>query len=201
MSWIRKYQDDLKNRGWRIQWIPWQKPGETIRVHSSPVSIALALTGVALFLASMFLAVLGSQGRNPFPELSLSHLLIFGVMGLGLALLSTIIARNAATHDWVRVPAKCVDREFVSLRPIRQINMQKPRIVWICRILCELVYKQSEYRVTPYTQQTFAFSSKEKAEKYLNERIADNGDCFLWIDPRNPLRAHFHNKLTFLPSD
>lgn len=187
---MRELQDNLRNAGWRIQWIPWQAAGRPERIYSTRLSCLAALVGVLLFLGSLgfFFAYPFWFDREP-PKWS-PAILCFGAFGgLAIILLGKIYAVRQQQQAWVQVRAKCVDRE---IREVRQRTLGNE--IWDYRLLCEFDYGGKQYAVTPETAWVMALNSEQAARQYLEERIDADGNCTLWINPENPLQACFHER-------
>jgi hypothetical protein len=184
---LRHIQDNYRNAGWRIQWIPWWEPEkpEVIRPKNP-----LPLIGVALFLGAIF------WGQRPIFGISLSVYQTIAVLiaGLAIIMLGVIISAFQNQFGWIRINAFCIDRE------IREYSREPGDLTstWGYRLLCVFNYEGQEYKVTPEASHLTGFNSERQVQKYLNERIGHDGYCQLWIDPDNPLHTIFHKKKWWL---
>jgi hypothetical protein len=52
---------------------------------------------------------------------------------------------------------------------------------WGYRLICIFSLDGKEYKVTPEPSTLVSFNSKQQVEKYLNEKIDQNGYCKLWV--------------------
>ncbi|HBA60042.1 MAG TPA: hypothetical protein DCZ92_04330 [Elusimicrobia bacterium] len=178
---IRELQDGLRDAGWRIKWIAWQETGRPEYVFNTPLTLATGFGGAALFLGSAYLA---ASGRAP------ASVMVWGIAGIALIIAGRLYAARAKQIGWVAVEARCLDREARELRS----SGRGAATVWEYRLLCSFSYDGREYKVTPEPSHTLAFSSEDKLNAYLAERITPGGTCALWIDPANPLHAVFDKK-------
>jgi hypothetical protein len=184
---LRNIQDRLRNSGWRIQWIPWWEPDKPeIKNPKNP----LALTGVALFLGAIFWNQFSYFGLT----LSVKQIIAIAVLGLAITMLGIISSAFQIQSGWKRIYAQCIDREIGEY-------WKEPGDItssWGYRLICIFAFEGKEYQVTPEPSNSVSFNSKQQVEKYLNERINQNGSCQLWINPKNPLQTVFHNKKWWL---
>lgn len=177
---LRNVQDQNRDAGWRIPWIPWQTPGRPETVYNTPLTISVQLVGIALFLGGpgfLFLSQSRSMGW-----------LVFSVLGWALILFARVYAAWHKQRDWIYIEALCLDRE---IRLCRNACRPSASGVWEFRLLCEFSIAGKTFRVTPEQSRITAFRSKEEAEKHLEKFIMPNGSCRLWVRPGNPLQASF----------
>jgi hypothetical protein len=181
---LRNMQDNLRNAGWRIQWIPWQDPGkpEVIKPNNP-----LPLLGILMFIGGIALAV---EKEPVWFGIGVS------ISGLAVAMLGVILSATKQYSTWVKIPdAKVIDREVGEALG----DPESPSsTTWVYRLLCEFAYNGQVYRVTPESSHFTAFNTKRAVKKYLDERITFDGYCTLWVDPNNPLHAIFHKKKWWL---
>lgn len=180
-------QDRLRNAGWRIQWIPWweaDKP-EIIRPRNP-----LCLIGLALFLGVFFWNNYSFFGVT----LSLSQVLIIAVSGLAIIMLGIILSACQIQYGWKQVVARCIDREISEYaREPGDLTSS-----WGYRLVCVFHFEGEEYKVTPEPSHVVTFNSKRQVQRYLHEKITDDGSCRLWINPENPLLTIFHKRRWWL---
>lgn len=175
---LSSLQQNIRNAGWRIQWIPWQDEGKCEVVYNTPLTLCTGLGGASLFVTMIWLVV---SHRVPKPWIGL------GVLGLFVALGGRFYAAWRQQRDWLRIEAICTDREIVRAPTDNGY-------AWEYRLLCQFSYQGQTYCVTPESSRAVSFTSERAAQGYLGQRIAPDGDCVLWIDPHNPLHAVFHQK-------
>jgi len=180
---LRDFQDQIRDSGWRIKWIPWQEPGHAEYVYNTPLTLFTGFAGAALFLGSVVYFLLFRHAQVP--------VLAIGLAGLVLIFLGRIYAAFNKQAGWIRLTARCIDNEIQECHYPHRGNI---KIVWEYRLLCVFTHNGNEYRVTPETSHIAGFQAKELVQKYLHERIQPDGTCQLWVDPRNNLHAVFDKK-------
>jgi hypothetical protein len=57
MGQIAVAQEKIRNKGWRIERIPWKRDGKTEWVHNTPLSLGLAILGLLVFLGTLALVL------------------------------------------------------------------------------------------------------------------------------------------------
>ena len=179
---LRDSQDLIRDGGWRIKWIPWQEPGAAEFVHNTPLTLFTGFGGAALFFGSVYMLC---SRHAQWPALAT------GVAGLAMIFLGRIYASYNKQAGWMRITARCIDREIQECRYPSKGNIKS---VWEYRLLCVFTHDGREYRVTPEASHIMGFPSQDLAQKYLNERIRPDGACRLLVDPGNPLHAVFDKK-------
>lgn len=117
--------------------------------------------------------------------------LMIALVGLVMIFLGRIYASFNKQAGWIRLTARCIDREIQERHYPHRGNV---KIVWEYRLLCEFTHNGSEYRVTPEASHIAGFQSQNLLQKYLSDRIQPDYTCELWVDPRNPLHAIFDKK-------
>jgi hypothetical protein len=184
---LRKLQDNIRNKGWRIQHIPWLPEGKVETYTPKNAS-------TWLFIISGLLCFLG--GPVLLSKLSFPVWGVIAVMLLGLALL--FCSRYAAGFflygHFVPVEAVCIDREFQEFVHPDSMDSLTENTFWQPRILCAFQFEDKTYKVTPIIVKTVAFKSKEGVQRFLDKRINEKGKCILWIDPNYPRHTVFHKK-------
>lgn len=179
---LRDFQDKIRDRCWRIKWIPWQGLGQVEYIYNTPLTLFTGFGGAAVFFGSVYLLVnRHAQWR----------VLAVGLVGLVMIFLGRIYAAFNKQAGWMRLTARCIDREILECHFPHRGNI---KIVWEYRLLCVFAHNGNEYRVTPEASHIAGFQSKDLVQKYLDERIQPDGTCQLWIDPRNHLHAVFDKK-------
>jgi len=184
---LRHLQDNLRNAGWRIQHIPWQPEGK-LEVYgpSSALQWLLILAGFGGFLGGIPL---------------ISNRVVSTPVGIGImlgGLLLLFLSRFATGYrlyrHYVRVEAKCIDREVLEYEDPDSAGSLTKNTFWAPRILCEYRYNGQTYRVTPIIVKTVAFNTESRVHKFLDDRIDPDGNCTLWINPETPLQTFLHQK-------
>jgi hypothetical protein len=180
---LRDLQDQVRDSGWRIKWIPWQEPGSVEYIYNTPLTLFTGFGGAALFLGSIVYLLISKHVQGP--------VLAIGLAGLVMIFLGRLYASFNKQAWWTCLTARCIDREIQQRHYLSEGNI---KIIWEYRLLCVFNYNGIEYRVTPEASHIAGFQSQDLAQKYLNERIRPDGTCKLWVDPRNPLHAVFDKK-------
>jgi len=177
---VAAVQEKVRNKGWRIQRIPWKMDGKAEWVHNTPLSLGLALLGLAVFLAPIMLAL-----KNAIPKPAA----LVAVAGIGLLLLSRVVAERSQFRGWIPVDAVCVDRE-TRKRKRKSQGSKKWRTRWQFRVLCQFEHNGQSWNATPDCHAEFR--SETALNDYLTQTIDDDGKCRVFVDPENPLHAVFH---------
>jgi hypothetical protein len=192
---LRNLQDNLRNKGFRIQWIPWQEKGKPEYVYNSPLTHIFNIAGLVLFFAGIVFAAGIYEiwqneylsGINP----SLPGIFI-SVSGMFFLLSGRIVAAFQKQKGWVRIEADCIDRETAQAFHLSGRGSKSK--TWTYRLLCTFYFNGRKYIVTPENSKIISFNTKNQAENYLESRISTDNKCFLYIDPQNPLHAVFDRK-------
>lgn len=178
---LRQMQDAQRDRGWRIEWIPWQEDGKPEYVHNTPLSRAAGCGGVLLFFASI-----AAFAMKKAPAWSLA----VGICGgAAIVLLGRAYAAWHRRRGWFPVTATCLDRQVRDFWARSEPGQR--RKVYEFRLLCEYEHQGTVYQVTPEYRRLFSFRSLDSALNYLRKHIDDDGNCTLWVNPENPLQTHF----------
>lgn len=184
---LRNIQDNLRNSGWRIQWIPWWEPDKPEVI--SPKN-PFPVIGVAIFCGVFFWNNFSFFGLT----LSVKHIIAIAILGLAIIMLGIISSALQIQSGWKRIDARCIDREIGEFA-------KEPGVItssWGYRLICAFSFGGKEYIVTPESTNLVSFNSKQNVEKYLNKKISHDGSCQLWINPKNPLQTVFHKKKWWL---
>jgi hypothetical protein len=184
---LRRLQDNLRNAGWRIQHIPWQPEGRLeYYIPPSPAAWLLILAGFAAFFGGIPLI------SNGFVSTPVG----IGIMVGGIVLLMTsrFATGLALYRHYVRVDAKCLDRDIQEFEDPDNAGSLIKNTYWAPRILCEYRYQGQTYTVTPIIVKTTAFRSERDVRQFLDERIDRDQKCTLWINPAVPLQTFFHKR-------
>lgn len=179
---LRDSQEQIRDRGWRIKWIPWQESGQAEYIHNTPLTLVTGFGGAALFFGSVYWLVFKHAQWQ---------VLAIGLAGLVMIFLGRIYASINKQAGWIKLAARCIDCEVQERHYPSKGNI---KILWEYRLICVFSHKGSEYRVTPEASRIAGFQSQDLVQKYLNERIQTDSTCKLWVDPRNPLHAVFDKK-------
>lgn len=173
-STIRNLQDALRDRGWRIAWIPHD---DGRRTQWAPTN-RLALVGAVGFLGGLgFAFFAASQNSVQGPVIGIAT-------ALGSLLLMLFAVWRQARRkraDWVEITARCIDREC------RQVVGRGARN-WDARLLCEFAFGGRSYRATPVVHYR-TFLTEAGLQEYLASQISADGSCQLRINPGNPLEC------------
>lgn len=112
-----------------------------------------------------------------------------GLMAAGLliALISLLLHGRRIRRDWIRVEAKCIDREIYE--DFSYTDGEDTKKVWYFRLLCEFELNGRQYRVTPNFWRSFA--TKRGISNFLENNISSDGMCELHVNPSNPLQTEF----------
>lgn len=184
---LRKTQDNLRNSGWRIKHIPWQPEGKPEYYNPQDhVTRLLIVSGIACFIGPLFIF-----GRLDLPVWGMIGIMITGLLLLMASRFS--YGRNLyATFE--PVEATCIDRDVQEFEDLDSVGSFPRSTFWAPRILCEFDYRGTRYRVTPIIVKLSAFSTEERVNRFLEDRIDNNGMCRLWVNPKNPLHTVFHKR-------
>jgi hypothetical protein len=99
------------------------------------------------------------------------------VGGWCFALASIFLAGRGRRRGWVRLKAVCLDRECRS-----------DGESWGFRLRCRLELQGKVYTVTPAPFWR-SFASEDAIGQFLAKAIAEDGTCWLRVNPRNPLQT------------
>ena len=184
---LRILQDNLRNAGWRIQHIPWQPEGK-LEYYNPPDAVAwlLIIVGFAAFFGGIPLMT-GNIVSTPVG---------IGIMVGGIVLLaaSRFAAGYRLYRHYVRVDAKCLDRDVQEFQDPDSAGSLIKNTYWTPRILCEYRYQGRTHTVTPIIVKKVAFSTERDVHKFLDDRIDRDQNCTLWINPEVPLQTFFNKK-------
>ena len=184
---LRKLQDNLRNAGWRIQHIPWQPEGKL--EYYNPNNLYTWLLILVCFA--------GFFGGIPL----ISENIVFVPVGSGIMIggilcltLSRYTTGYCLYRHYVRVDAKCIDREVKEFIDPESAGSLIKNTFWAAIIKCEYSYQGKKYTVTPIIVKIVAFNTEQGINQFLDNRIAGNQNCTLWINPEAPLQTFFHKK-------
>ena len=177
MSGLRRYQDQQSNLGWRIQFIPYEDPSKPMIMNQNSIVSFIPVIGAIIFCIGF-----GTIGYDEN-----KHLLrgaTIAVTGLLALITGMWFKRRSERGGWDVAPARCLDRELRNV----PLAVRGGGSIWVWRVVCEYDWLCVKYRTTPNVHWT-TFTSKEAAEKFLNQRIAENGMCMLRVNPTKPLQT------------
>lgn len=173
---LREYQDHMENSGWRIALIPFSDPKEPMKFETN----WLGLLFMMIFLGSALFFVLSERSSPDFALTGMG----FGLFGM---LVSVFIRLRSKYMGWVKVSAKCIDREL----KLGRDSLGKG-YAWSWRWLCEYRLGGSTHRVTPSYWLSWAPGNtwaKRRATLFGNKVVDHAGNMELWINPKNPLQT------------
>jgi hypothetical protein len=184
---LRKLQDNIRNKGWRIDHISWL-PQEKLECYNpkTPSTWLLIILG--------FICFFGGPVLLSKPNFSIWSGISIMVFGLVLLISSRYTAGLYLYGRFVPVEAVCIDREVREFIDPDSIGSLIKNTFWKPRILCKFQFQGCSYQVTPIIVKIFAFNTKEEVHCFLDKRIDENGKCTLWINPKNPLHTVFHRR-------
>src|SRR5262245_1025793 len=116
-SSLREFQDEMRNRGWRIQHIPWDDPSKPMAIKTNYPALVGALgflTGIGVLLYGL------ANQREPLLLTGLGA----AVASLLLMLAAVFLAGRFRRRGWVQVRAKCLDREVKQIGLKRQFGQR-----------------------------------------------------------------------------
>ena len=192
---LRKLQDNLRNSGWRIQWIPWQDSGKPEYVFNTRLTYFLIVLGLGMFFGGIFLiAKISSDSK--FISIAAFNPVWIGVgvtiFGMTILIGSRVVAAYQKQKGWIKIEATCIDREVVAGKDYSGDN--NGTVFWDYRLLCVFYFNGRQYKVTPESSEIVGFGTENSVNEYLDSRISSENKCFLYIDPRNPRHAIFDCK-------
>lgn len=173
---IRAYQDANENHGWRISMIH-DENATRIRVISPknlPGYLSL-LSFLAFVVVFATLFIRGRAGDN------VDNLFLPAASLFTLSLVFHLLGRYLHKATWIRVEARCLDREIQKVAKSEGASFQ-------ARVLCEHEYLGKTVQCTPRVH-WMGFSSELSTKKFLEERISADGRCMLRLNPKKPLEA------------
>ncbi len=182
---LRSMQDNIRNSGWRIQFIPWMEQGKVEVMPTSPFGCLVIMAGLLGFLGGIYLITQNILDVAPGIAVSIG--------GLGLLFLSRYVTGYFAYRNFVLVDGRCVDWEVIKFKDDEPGSLRK-EYYYAVRIMCEYERDGQVVRVTPILPGSTWFKSEEKAKAYLTDRMNDQGECMLWVNPKNSLHTVFHKK-------
>lgn len=176
-SKLRQLQDQMRNQGWRIAWIPHD---DGTRAEWYPTNWP-ALAGALGFLGGLGLVFL--QVTQAMPSWGVVVGLAVAAGSLVLMFLSIWWQGWRRHRGWVEVTARCVDSEHRQVRTPVQHGQ-----AWDARLVCEFDFNGQSYRATPAVHYR-TFSTEAGLLRYLLSRVSEDGTCRLHVNPANPLEC------------
>ena len=192
---LRNLQDNSRNSGWRIQWIPWQASGKPEYVYNTRLTLFLIIIGIVMFFGGILLIAKLDSDPKFISIAKFNHTWIgIGVSVFGMIVLfgSRVVAAYQKQKGWIKVEAVCIDREVASGRDYS--GDSNGTIYWDFRLLCVFKFNGKQYKVTPESSKIVGFGTEDGVNEYLNSRISSDNKCFIYINPNNPLHAVFDRK-------
>lgn len=178
---LKKIQKYRNNAGWRIELIPFGKPGRATGVVGFLLNVT-AIIALGSLLAGAFLSL-----RTDDPR----YMILFAI-GAILILLTHLFQEKARRANWAYVTAVCRDIEK------DRYQMNKPGViaggyVWDFRCVCSFEFGGKTYTVTPFHRRTY--SSESDLDAFLEKAIDPKSACVLRVNPKNPLEADFTGRI------
>ncbi len=167
-SSLRNYQDRMANTGWRIRLIPFDDSSKQMRIQTN----WLGLIGAGIFVGGIGFYFHTKDFR--FIYMALGGW-VFGMAGV-------LLVAKFKRHKWVKTEALCVDREV-------QKGFKGKSTFWAFRLLCKFAYEGENYSTTPAFWKDFG--SEQAINDFLGKKIHQDGKCFLYVNPKNPLQTDF----------
>ncbi|MDQ7825076.1 MAG: hypothetical protein RDV48_19905 [Candidatus Eremiobacteraeota bacterium] len=158
---------------WRIEHIPSESES---RVQANP----LAALGALVFVGCIIMALVIKAA-----DAVRLVWLLSGMAGFGLSLLAGWYKARQERRSWIRLKARCIDREWHSVRVPKGTT-------WTFRILCEFTLEGRHYKATPVYWTTFI--SEKALTDFLEKVIAPDGTCELYVNPKDPLQVELVGK-------
>lgn len=179
-NWKEEFIQKMSRSRWRIPYIPYEKE---VKVESN----GLAALGALVFLGSV--GFLSFKIMNNDAPKGITLYLVGAVAGLVLGIFGVWSKARRERQKWVKVNAKCIDREWQRIQTTRgsAAGGMGGGWTWAFRLLCEFDFQGKHFKVTPGYWTTFI--SEESLKSFFDKRIATDGLCELWVNPKNPLQA------------
>ena len=165
-SSLRNYQDRMANQGWRIPLIPFNDSSKPIMIQTN----WFAVLGAIVFVGGLGLSFHKDDIRYVYAALG----------GLAFALAGIWFVAKFRRRNWVKVEARCMDKDV-------QTGFNGEGAFWAFRLLCTFAYQGKNYSVTPIFWR--GFTSKNSINDFLGKKIQQDGRCFLYVNPKNPLQT------------
>lgn len=141
-----------------------EDPGNTSVETNYP-----GLLGAIIFVAGIALMFLTEN----------FYFILLSVSGLLFAMLAVWLKARRKRSAWRKVKANCLDRE------IRRVRTPQGGYTWIFRLRCEFDFEGRHYEIAPEPYWT-TFISEKSLLKFLDEIIAADGSCWLYVNPAEP---------------
>src|ERR1044071_2983083 len=188
-SWLREWQDNKLNEGWRIQRIPHETDlSKGLRPDNNWVALLFAIA----FVTSL-VVVVKTRGNDP----------TIGMIGAAISFLGMFISALVHTRlkksKWVKIQSKCIDKELNTI----SVSGMPGRVLWTWRWLCEFELNGKKYRVTPDYFSSYsptagklgAYNNKQIAEELGQTVFSNENTIELWVNPNNPLETEIAKKM------
>jgi len=181
MRRVRQFQNEKENAGWRIHLIPYDDTSKPMTLNLGGILSVLPVVGIMGFLGGLAIATYDEPKH-------VSSGLILAILSFVAALGGAWLKARVIRQDWDIARGRCVDRELQKVWMPTSTASTGGHWGWFWRIVCEYEYLGIPYRVTPEVYWA-SFNSEEAALKFLEERISQNEECTLRINPKKPLRT------------
>lgn len=154
----------MENAGWRIKSIPYDDPSKPMMYPTN----WYALAGLAILVVGIWFSC--SEKKTAYVWVAIS--------GFALMAISVFWVQLTCRRDWVRVQARCVDKETA------QAGLRE----WHFRLRCQFELAGKAYTVTPKAFWR-SFGSDEDIQRFFRKVIQPDGTCDLHVNPKNPLET------------
>lgn len=179
-------KEERPDSPWRIKYIPFESSLKPIKTNYG------ALFGVFIFVFGMFLPVMVMRYSfltflRPYFTNN-SHMIIYvSLCGFLIAAASLVLSGRKLRKKWKKIKVKCIDKQIKQEYSLDS-DMGK---TWQFILLCEFKFQGKIYQVTPSYWHTFF--SRAGLIAFLDKNISPEGDCYLYVNPANPLQTELSN--------
>lgn len=178
MRSMRQAQDAIENNGWRIQMIPYDDGAKPVVIQWRGLLAIVQAIGPLGFVTALGMM---TYDRDRF---LISGPTLAGI-SFALMLCGAWIRARQEREGWIKVKARCVDRE---LRKILIPRRGGGTWGWFWRVVCEYEEYGRRFRVTPKVRWA-NLTSEEAALRFMKEHVSPDGGCILSVNPKNPFQT------------
>lgn len=153
--------------------------------EATRLELCFSFFGLLAFLCGLGLAVY-DRGHYRLPGLILAGT---GALTAILSNVSITSKRKAKRKHWPTVQARCTEQV------LRERSSFESGHIWQWQIECEFDFEGKQFKASPMIRWNDAtgnespFWTEAKARKFLVQRIAADGRCWLRVNPTNPLET------------